>query len=152
MASASDIARYIVNFFQEVGDPVTNLKLQKLLYYVQGWSLALRERPAFQDRLEAWVHGPVQPGVYGQYKHNRWNPICDDVVVPHLDGDLVELIQDVLEAYGGDSGYDLEMRSHREPPWLEARGNLLPDQESNAVLSHETMRNFFTNLSRNGEA
>ena len=72
MATAIDVARYIVTFFQEAGDPVSNLKLQKLLYYVQGWSLALDNKPAFQDRLEAWVHGPVQSSVYGTFKSYRW--------------------------------------------------------------------------------
>jgi uncharacterized phage-associated protein len=146
MATAQDIARHIVLFFQEAGDPVTNLKLQKLLYYVQGWHLALRNDVAFPDRLEAWVHGPVQPGVYGAYKHYRWNPIAEEVAKPNLDADLVELINAVLESYGTDSGYELEVRSHGETPWLEARGDLVPDAESNAVLKRDTMKAFFDSL------
>ena len=55
MANAHEVARYIIRFFQEAGDPVTNLKLQKLLYYVQGWHLALKGQPAFPERLEAWM-------------------------------------------------------------------------------------------------
>lgn len=147
MANAYEIARYIVNFFQEAGDPLTNLKLQKLLYYVQGWHLALRDgEPAFGDRLEAWIHGPVQPGVYGQYKHFRWNPITDEVAKPDLDAPLKEVLDAVLEAYGADSGFELELRTHGERPWLDARGNLPPDTESNKVLSREVMREFFATL------
>ena len=105
MANAPDVARYIVRFFQEAGDPVTNLKLQKLLYYVQGWNLALRDEPAFPDRLEAWIHGPVQPGVYGSYKAYRWNPITGDVQEPpNFDTDFKDLVDEVLQAYGTDSG------------------------------------------------
>ena len=146
MATADEVARYIIGFFQEAGDPVTNLKLQKLLYYVQGWSLALRDEPAFRDRLEAWVHGPVQPGVYGQYKCNRWSPIVEEVDAPNLDANLVRLIGDVLHVYGGDSGYELEMRSHRELPWLHARGDLAPDEESTERISHASMSAFFKTL------
>lgn len=146
MATASELARYIVKAFQEAGDPVTNLKLQKLLYYVQGWHLVIHDKPAFNERMEAWIHGPVQPGVYGEYKWYRWNPITDDVSVPALDKELVELTNEVLDAYGGDSGYELEIRTHHETPWLEARNGIPPDQESTAIISHESMKLFFSRL------
>ncbi len=146
MATAQEVARYMVRFFQEAGDPVSNLKLQKLLYYVQGWHLALRGGAAFNDRLEAWVHGPVQPGVYGTYKQYRWNPIFEEVVKPDLDKDLVEVIDAVLGAYGSDSGYELELRTHGEQPWLVARGDLPADAESNRVLDVGIMKAFFIGL------
>jgi uncharacterized phage-associated protein len=152
MATASQVAKYIINFFQEAGDPVTNLKLQKLLYYVQGWHLGLRGTPAFDDRIEAWVHGPVQPGVYRAYNANRWNPIVTEVQVPDLPAKLTQLIGDVLETYGADSGYELELRSHRETPWLDARGTLPPDENSTEELSHATMQRFFATLAADGQA
>lgn len=146
MTTASQIARYIVAHSQEVGDPVTNLKLQKLLYYVQGWNLGVNEAPAFPERLEAWVHGPVQPAVYGQYKHYRWNPIADEVAKPELPCDVEEIVKEVLEVYGADSGWELERRTHLEPPWLEARGDLPKDQESNRVISQDSMKRYFRSL------
>jgi uncharacterized phage-associated protein len=146
MNTASEIAKYIVHTFQEAGDPVDNLKLQKLLYYVQGWHLAVTGGPAFQQPLEAWVHGPVQPGVYGEYKHYRWNPINQEVKAPELPESLRDVIQEVLDAYGGDSGYELELRTHREPPWLLARGGIPEDQESHAVITHPSMELFFRGL------
>jgi uncharacterized phage-associated protein len=146
MSTAQEIARYIVRFFQEAGDPVSNLKLQKLLYYVQGWHIAVRNTPAFPDRLEAWVHGPVQPGVYGTYKHYRWNAIVEDVVPAEIEAGTKEIIDAVLGAYGTDSGYELELRTHGERPWLEARGDLPADAESTSALSHETMRVYFCGL------
>ncbi len=146
MTTASQIGRYIIHRFQESGDPITNLKLQKLLYYVQGWHLALLGQPAFNERIEAWIHGPVQPGVYGEYKHYRWNPIIDSVQIPALDGQLIGLINEVLDVYGGDSGYELEIRTHHETPWIEARGGIPPDQESHSILTTESMRHFFKQL------
>lgn len=146
MNTASDVAKYIVAFFQSAGDPVTNLKLQKLLYYVQGWHLAVHGRPVFQERLEAWIHGPVQPAVYGEYKHFRWNPITDEVVRPQMDSDTASVINEVLSVFGTDSGYELERRTHTEPPWIKARGGIPRDQESNAVITHESMRGYFRSL------
>ena len=146
MVTAAVVARYIIRFFQEAGDPVSNLKLQKLLYYCQGWHLAVRGTPLFADRIEAWVHGPVQPGVYGAYKHNRWSAITEDVPEAVLSDDEKSIVDEVLSVYGADSGYELERRTHLEPPWLEARCGIPQDQDSNATISIETMRAYFASL------
>lgn len=146
MNTAQDVARYIVRVFQEAGDPPTNLKVQKLLYYVQGWHLALKKREAFADRLEAWVHGPVQPGVYGSFKHYRWNPIVDDLPAVTLEADTKEVADSVIETYGGETGYQLELRTHQERPWLEARGKLPPDAESNQIIPVAALSEFFGEL------
>ena len=121
MASANEIARYIVGLFHEAQEPVTNLKLQNLLYYLQGWSIAISDRPAFAEPLLAGEHGPLVASVYEEYAHYRWNPIGEAVAMPCLEDDLVELIKEVLEAYGGESAYALQIRTHHERPWLEAR-------------------------------
>lgn len=146
MQSAASIARYILRFFQQAGDPISNLKLQKLLYYCQGWHLAVRNEPLFQDRLEAWVHGPVQPGIYGTYKHNRWSPIAEEVLDASLSPDEKSVVDEVLAVYGADSAYELELRSHTELPWLQARGGIPNDQESNAVIPQDQMAAFFRTL------
>ena len=150
MANAQEVARFIVRSFQEAGEPVTNLKLQKLLYYVQGWHLALRNEAAFPDRIEAWVHGPVQPGVYGAYKTYRWMGITGDVADTSLAEETVEVIKSVLETYGGEGGYQLELRTHLEQPWLEARGDFPPDRDSNKVITTESMFKFFSGLAADG--
>ena len=71
--TARQVANYIISFFQKKQEPITNLKLQKLLYYVQAWYLALYDEPLFDDKLEAWVHGASQPQVYSQFKQFLWN-------------------------------------------------------------------------------
>src|SRR5689334_14747494 len=50
------------------GDTISNLKLQKLCYYAQAWSLALDGKPLFGERIEAWAHGPAIPALYGRFK------------------------------------------------------------------------------------
>ncbi|AHI77686.1 hypothetical protein BTRA_3403 [Burkholderia thailandensis USAMRU Malaysia  len=142
-ATALAVARYIIRRFQDREDPVTNLKLQKLLYYVQGWHLGVFGTPAFEDDFEAWVHGPVAPGVFHAYRDYRWNPITKEVDEPKLPESLKKHIDEVLDVYGGDTGWALESRTHREPPWLKARGDLPADESSNAVISKKSMKKFF---------
>ena len=55
VSTAQDVASFFVSSFQKAGDPVTNLKLQKLLYYAQGWYLAFTQSPLFEERIEAWA-------------------------------------------------------------------------------------------------
>lgn len=146
MQTASTVARYILRHFQQAGDPISNLKLQKLLYYCQGWHLAVRGEPLFGDRLEAWVHGPVQPGVYGSYKHYKWLSITEEIPEVDLTPEEIGVIQEVLAVYGSDSGYKLELRTHTEAPWIAARGGIPNDQESNSVIPPEAMLQYFRSL------
>ncbi len=63
----SDIANYFiwrVNAHEEFGENITNLQLQKLLYYAQGFNVAWYGRPLFLQPIEAWVHGPVVRDLY----------------------------------------------------------------------------------------
>lgn len=147
MASSLDIAFQIIRIFQEAGDPVTNLKLQKLLYYVQGWHLGLYETPAFDENLEAWVHGPVEPGAYRSFREFRWSPIVREPEVwPALPDTLRSHIVAVLGVYGEDSAYSLERRTHQETPWLKARGGIPRDQESTETISKSSMQEYFSIL------
>jgi uncharacterized phage-associated protein len=73
MATAIDSARYLIQLGFCAEDPEDSdflcpLRVQKLLYYLQGWSLALRGRPLFEERIEAWKLGPVVPEVYHRFK------------------------------------------------------------------------------------
>lgn len=143
VVTASQVARYVVREFQEREDPVTNLKLQKLLYYIQGWYLGLYGTPIFEDDFEAWVHGPVVPGVFQIYRDYRWNPIVGEVTEPDLPKQVVAHIDEVLEIYGGDTGWSLEARTHKERPWRKARGDLAADEPSNEIITKKSMKRFF---------
>lgn len=149
--TASELACFVINHFQEAGDPISNLKLQKLLYYIQGWTMALQGRPAFSERLEAWVHGPVQPAVYGNYKSNRWNPIYQEVSTPVLEEEFEELVIEVLKVYGPDSAYELELRTHSEPPWIIARRGLAADEPSTSTITQESIKAYFEQLKSDAE-
>jgi len=151
MTTANDVAKYIVRKFQDGGDLITNLKLQKLLYYVQGWHLGLFGKRAFDGVFFAWIHGPVNTDVYHLYKRYRWNPISDEEPLVELPDALSKHVDDVLEVYGGDTAWSLEQRTHREEPWLLARGNLTPDEECHTVISDESMRVFFAKQAKGAD-
>jgi len=143
-ANVNEVADYILWYFQEAGQPITNLKLQKLLYYVQAWHLAVADNePLFDSTFKAWTHGPVNTETYHRFKDFRWNPIEGEINKPELPQDALELIDEVLENYGEFSAYQLEYLTHQERPWLEARGDLEPDEASTAVIKNESMAEFY---------
>lgn len=68
MYKAMDVACAIVNFANEIGHPISNLKLQKILYFVQGYYMQMKRVPFFDDEIEAWPYGPVVLNVYEQFQ------------------------------------------------------------------------------------
>lgn len=142
-APARQVADYIISFLAEHGDPVSNLKLQKLLYYAQGWYLALYDVPLFDERIEAWVHGPAVPPVYGDFKAYAWQPIPKPKNGPVLPDRPEFLVNEVIETYGGMGAYDLERLTHSEAPWTKARGSVPKDAPCNAIITLESMKEFF---------
>lgn len=144
--TARKASDYIIRFSHEHGDLVTNLKLQKLLYYAQAWHLVFYDEPLFNERFEAWVHGPVQPDVYRDFKQFGWNPITYDPGDIRLDETIKRHLDEVMEVYGGISSYNLERLTHQEDPWKNARRGIPKDEPSNAVISLEDMKQFYTDM------
>ncbi len=142
--TASQVAAAFIELVKEHGDFVSNLKLQKLLYYAQGWNLAYKGEPLFADRLEAWVHGPVCPVVYRQFRHFGWKPIELEVVPGATPPDLREHVEDIWSAYGALTGLDLEVLTHREPPWQNARGDSHSTGTSTNEISRQDLWDFFS--------
>lgn len=140
---ASRVADYFIHFSHEVGDPISNLKLQKLLYYAQAWHLALYSSPLFRERIEAWVHGPAIPLVYRQFKGWAWQPISENPAPPRFPEPVRAHLDKVMRSYGPMTAYQLELLTHRERPWQQARKGLPPDEPSNALITHESMRDFY---------
>ena len=143
--TAHRVAEFIIAFSHEHGDPVSNLKLQKLLYYAQAWYLALSDKPLFDERIEAWVHGPAVPPVYGEFKEWSWKSIDLEVGAPAFDDlQIVEHLNEVMDVYGGLSAFQLEKMTHEEDPWKNARAGLAPDVSSSAIISHEAMKRYYS--------
>src|SRR5215208_5165628 len=108
MATAHDVAAYIL---QKMGE-MTAMKLQKLVYYSQAWSLVWDERPLFRDRIEAWANGPVVPALYqhhrGRFQVRKWSQGDPDA----LSREAQETIDAVLDFYGNKSSQWLSDLTH----------------------------------------
>ena len=125
--NAIDIARYIVQKNAEEDNAITNLKLQKILYYVQGYSFKQLGEAAFDDPIYKWPYGPVVPTVYFAYNSNRARKIydMDDTtaqpvgVIRAFDG-LKMLVDRVDDACQTRSSTELVSMTHQERPWLDA--------------------------------
>lgn len=123
-------------------DDVTNLKLQKLLYYAQAWNLAFTGTPLFAEDIEAWVHGPVVPKVFRRFKALGWKTI-DTTVSPFHGPYLIPHLRSILKAYGDLGATQLERLTHSEDPWKNARKGLPADVSSNNVISRSDMETFY---------
>ncbi len=143
VTSINAVADYFIRFSREVGDPITNLKLQKLVYYAQAWHLALKGERLMPAQFEAWVHGPVCVPLYQRFRRYSWNPISESVAAPELPAEVEKHLREVMEVYGGMSAWDLERLTHAEEPWRIARGDLPADEPSTAVIPDEEMRRFY---------
>jgi len=142
MLSARKVAEYFLAKADEsVGDGITNLKLQKLVYYAQGYHLALHGTPLFRERIEAWEHGPVVPELYRQYK--QWG--SGHLPPPaHFDPDgydraAAQLLDEVYDVFGQYSAWKLRNMTHEDRPWIDAYQN----GERNRVISHAALRDYF---------
>jgi uncharacterized phage-associated protein len=123
MYHANDIAAWFLRRIDRgAGDSMTHLKLQKLVYYAQSWSLALLDRPLFDEDVQAWRHGPVARSVYDRYNRYGWNAIPTPTWEPEIDAVTQSLLEDIHRIYGGRLASELEKLSHDEQPWKTAGG------------------------------
>ena len=141
VSTAYQIAESIINLSHYRAAPVTNLKLQKLLYYAQAWHLAINNNePLFSEDFEAWVHGPVIPSIFRTYKSYKWSPI-DDVPLTQRVAD--SHLQEVWRVYGTLKAFELERLTHSEDPWKQAREGLAPDASSNELISKDSIYRYY---------
>jgi uncharacterized phage-associated protein len=146
IATVNQIADFLLVESRDRGDVLTNLKLQKLLYYSQAWHLALTGKPIFSEDFEAWVHGPVVPSQYHRFKNHEWRPIMDEVGKPDLPADLVSHLVEIVDVFGSETATALELMTHEEKPWINARGNIPIDQSCNTVIKKDVMLNYYRSM------
>jgi uncharacterized phage-associated protein len=125
--TVQEVARYILARQGASVEPITNKRLQKLVYLAQGRTLALLHRPLWDTsnlgaRLTAWEQGPVVPELYREYRSHRWNPlpIPSDVDIEGFDPTARAIIDSVLAEFGGMSTDQLATLTHTHDPWVNA--------------------------------
>jgi len=132
-----EIANRIISLSRpEYGDIISNLKLQKLLYYVQGFNLAFYGKPIFNEDIYAWQYGPVVREAYHHFKTNSIGGIITDTVdFVELSEEESALISDVWNVYGQYSAYRLMVFTHDESPWKST--------QINNIITHEKLKDYF---------
>lgn len=148
MASVDAVADYILGkIVMDEGDSITNLKLQKIVYYCQAWSLAIYDGPLFDDEIEAWVHGPAVMSLYQRFKDYGNQAIDTSRTVTHpmvdLDDQQRDLIDQVWDSYGPLSGMQLRRMTHREDPWKNARGDCGEYDSCRTAICETDMRDYY---------
>lgn len=141
MYSALDIAKWFLNINRaqmnfEDSEYITNLKLQKLLYYAQGYYLARKNDPLFKEDFIAWEHGPVIRKVYDEYKKNGAKGIeyNEDFNIS-IDKETEIILNEVYEKFGQFSAWKLRDMTHQEMPWRTTIRN--------DIISKEKIKEYF---------
>lgn len=116
-------------------------KLQKLLYYAYSWTLTLENEDEnelnnrlFEEGFEAWVHGPVIPRIYREYRHLGYREIEQETDTPVFQEDIESILNQVWDVYGDFTGDELESITHQESPWRNAREGFKPLDRCNEEI------------------
>lgn len=152
MKRAANIANAIIRLSIETGETITNIKLQKLLYYCFAWyAVAVENKEKlFSDSIEAWQYGPVVPNVYHAFKHFGADNISyteDEIKDMQKDIKFLELEKEVITqtffAYAHRSATELVSLTHKETPWIRAFNN-----EKSRVIDPNIIFAFFNEKKR----
>jgi uncharacterized phage-associated protein len=147
LPTPQDVAAFLIRIaaLEDEPDFFTHLRLQKLMYYVQAWSLANRGHPAFMGRIEAWAHGPVVRELYSTLSVYGNQPIPGDALPNQspLTKDDKRFVASVWEAYKGFTAFALRSMTHNESPWIDARGSAGPADICTTEITHDSMMRYF---------
>jgi uncharacterized phage-associated protein len=137
--SVLDVAAYVLRG----RGPMTAMKLQKLVYYAQAWSLAWTGRALFYEAIEAWQLGPV---VRTLYRAHRGMFSIAEIPAGNpnsLAGVDRQIVDAIISHYGRMSPSALSDLTHEELPWRLARGNAAPNERSEGEISRESIAAFY---------
>lgn len=131
--------RMICSFIIQLKSDITNLELQKYLYFIQAGSLMRLGRVAFFEEIEAWQYGPVVPRAYREFKYNR-NLLVEQEV--NLDEGISGLIEEIVEEFQNDEAFELVERTHSYSSWREAWNSRNPVIRIESIIAcHEEISN-----------
>lgn len=147
MVNIFDVVKYILS----KKNNITAMKLQKLVYYCQAWSIVWDGKPLYKENIEAWVNGPVVRKLYkkhqGRYEIKKGSFTPDLGDVSKLNKDQEETIDAVIKYYGDRSPQWLSDLTHKEDPWRKAREGLLDGERGNRIISHASLEEYYSSLS-----
>lgn len=147
----------IANFFLKKGKKdkqMTQMKLNKLVYFAQGWYLAINDKPLFDEDVQAWQHGPVIPSLYHEFKHFgagqitpkthsiQWND--EDGLyyknIEEADTDTKIILDKIWSLFGEYSGWELRNLTHQDDtPWSKADKSY-----HSSTIDKDSIKKFYT--------
>lgn len=150
-----EVSRYAIEYSNKKNYGISNLKLQKILYFIQAYFLVEASKKCFKEKIEAWNFGPVVPEVYREYKrfggtniptmtsklefYNMW----DVKRVPYgeitISDEDKKLIDDVIDHFSEYSATDLVKLTHHQAPWK----NAYSPYENNEITT-ESIEEYFS--------
>lgn len=144
MATVFDVAKYVLKHTGRI----TTMKLQKLVYYCQAWSLGWDEVPLFNENFEAWANGPVCPQLFERHRGLFVVDVSlfSDFPDFEFNSDAIETMKSVLSFYGDKEPQWLSELTHKEAPWKEARHGVPNGVSSTNVISKESMQQYYGGL------
>ncbi|MBC8491861.1 MAG: DUF4065 domain-containing protein [Candidatus Marinimicrobia bacterium] len=125
---------------------MTTMKLQKLVYYCQAWSLVWDEKRLFTEKIEAWANGPV---VRELYNYHRGMFEITSIEIGNsdiLNDEQKETVDAVIDFYGGKSSQWLSDLTHMEDPWRLSRIGLADSERGNREISHAILAEYYGSL------
>ena len=148
--SALDIAEYVISQFcgedkrvdEGVAEGISNLKLQKLLYFCQAFLLVFSEKPMFKEEIYAWKYGPVVKEVYEKYKEHKNRPLSN-TQGSNLDSKTKKMVGEVLQTFGGYSAIRLMEITHSHKPWKDLQKKI-EKGELDLVITHKAIKKYYT--------
>jgi len=151
MANVFNVATYFIQLaHSNLDNQITNLKLQKLVYYSQAWSMVFRHQPMFSDQIEAWRRGPVVPNLWEKYADYRNSTIPKPSESEEIDlvftGEEKCVLDLVWNRYGRLSAIELSELTHKEFPWCYARRGIGENARSQQPILLEDMESYYTNF------
>jgi len=129
-------------YLKQMKEDLSSFRLQKLLYYTQAISLVFKFESIFPDLPEAWANGPVYPEVFYKNRDKAIDKSLGDLLADEEQG-IIDCVLDCFGRYDGDTLVEI---THREDPWIKARGDLPPDAPSNNVISLDSIIEYFSEV------
>lgn len=142
MANVFDVAQYIL---QKQGS-MTTMKLQKIVYYSQAWSLVWDEKPLYHERIEAWASGPVVQELFALHRGQFIVSGIERGDINCLTKNEKETIDAVLEFYGKQTAQYLSDLTHLEAPWKEARKDIAEGANCENEISQAVMHEYYSSI------
>ena len=127
----------------------SNKKLQKLCYYIYCWYLVLYGERIADVYFEAWVHGPVSPQIYKEYKKYGWHNIPRYCGSLDISEGVVSNVTRIIDKYIDKDADELEKMTHKEDPWKNARRGYSSYESCNEIIKDKDIINFYKNLDVN---